>query len=312
MRVWVTGGSGFVGSNIVAAATAGGHDVLATVFSNALPDALGATSQQVDMLDPEQVGQSIASYQPDAVIHCAILNDWGTMYADRRLAWDSYVGATESTAASAADAGAAYVLVSTDWVFDGTQSGADEETPPNPVNLYGVLKLASEQAALMRGGAVARVSGVNGLHKAQPSAPRSQDPGFGYFAASIVDALGRGQPFDVWESPTINMVATPSLASQCGELMLDIAARRLDGVFHLCGADATERMELARLTCDVFDLDPSLLRSTPPPPEAMPEGGSVPYDTSLTTPRTDALLERSATPVRALLDEFRREYEQAA
>ena len=312
MRVWVTGGSGFVGSSIVAAATEAGHDVLATVYSTPLPGTLGATSERVDMLDPSGVKRSIDAYQPDAVIHCAILNDWSTMYADRRLAWASYVGATESTADAAHDAGASYVLVSTDWVFDGTQAGADEETPPNPVNLYGVLKMASEQAALMRGGAVARVAGVNGLHKAQPTSPRSQDPGFGYFVASIVDALGEGRTFDVWEADTINMVATPSLASQCGEMMLDIAARRLDGVFHLCGADATRRMELAELTCDVFDLDAALLRSAAPPPEAMPDTGAVPYDTSLTTPRTDTLLERRATPVRTLLEEFRRQYEAVA
>jgi dTDP-4-dehydrorhamnose reductase len=81
------------------------------------------------------------------------------------------------------------VLVSTDWVFDGTQSGADEATPPNPVNLYGVMKLASEMVTLERGGAFARISGVQGLHLARPATPWAQDRGFGYFAASIVESL---------------------------------------------------------------------------------------------------------------------------
>ena len=49
-----------------------------------------------------------------------------------------------------------FCLVSTDWVFDGTQSGATEDTPPNPINLYGFLKAASEIVTLERGGAVAR------------------------------------------------------------------------------------------------------------------------------------------------------------
>ena len=85
----------------------------------------------------------------------AILNDWKRMEEDRRLAWSAYVGATQTTIDAANDVGASYVVVSTDWVFDGTQGGADESTPPNPVNLYGVLKLASEITALERGGAVA-------------------------------------------------------------------------------------------------------------------------------------------------------------
>ncbi len=93
--------------------------------------------------------------------------------------------------------------------------------------------------------------------------------------------------------------------------MLDIAARRLDGVFHLCGADTVTRMELARLACEVFDLDPELLRSVPPPEEAMPDA-PIPFDTSLTTPRTDSLLERAATRLRTLLEEFRTQYEAVA
>lgn len=311
MKVWITGGSGFVGSNIVAAATTGGHEVLATVHHSRLPASLGATSDQVNVLDAAAVTRSIEAFRPDAVIHCAILNDWAVMYRNRRLAWDSYVGATEITADAATANDAAYLLVSTDWVFDGTQSDADEETPPNPVNLYGVLKLASEQAALYRGGAVARVSGVNGLHRAQPKAPRAQDPGFGYFVASIVDALSAEMPFDVWESDSINMVATPSLASQCGELMLEIVERRLGGVFHLCGADTVGRMELAELAADVFDLDASLLRSATPPAAALPDA-AIPYDTSLTAPRTSDLLGRSPTPLRTLLEEFRTQSEQVA
>ena len=199
------------------------------------------------MVDDSAVRGSIEQFAPDLVVHCAIMNDWHRMYADRDASWAAYVGATRSTAKAALDdAGAAYVLVSTDWVFDGTQGGAHEETPPNPINLYGTLKLASEMVTLESGGAVARVSGVNGMHVARPQTPRSQDRGFGYFVASLVDALGSGRPFTVWEGDDINMIATPSLALECGEIMIQIGERRLGGVFHCCGADAVTRRELAR------------------------------------------------------------------
>lgn len=311
MRLWLTGGTGFIGSNIVHEAVAAGHEVLTTVHSF-VPDAAdGYVTERVDMTDPDEVGASVRNCDPDVVIHCAILNDFDRMYADRRFAWDAYVGATRSTASAAAEIGAAFVLVSTDWVFDGTQSGADEETPPNPVNLYGVLKVASEMVALERGGAVARVSGVNGVHRARPESPRHQDPGFGYFVASIVDSLSKGRRYDVWESDDINMIATPSLASETAQLMLQMGRTQLSGVFHCCGADSVSRMELARLACEVFELDSDLVVSTPPPPTEM-LGVPVPYDTSLTTPRTDSLLGREATPLRTLLERFRNEYEAAA
>lgn len=305
MRVWLTGGTGFVGSNIVHAALAAGHSVMTTVHDFRPASPLGYETAVVDMTDEEGVGRSIKAFGPDLVIHCAIVNDLAGLYRDRRAAWEGYVGATRVAAEAAVAVGAAFVVVSTDWVFDGTQGGADEETPPNPVNLYGVLKLASELAALERGGAVARISGVNGVHRARPAAPRRQDPGFGYFVASVVDSLSRREPFTVWEAPTINMRATPSLASECAELILEIGRRRLEGIFHCCGGEAVDRMELARLACDVFGLDEGLLRSGPPP--ELP-GVRIPYDTSITSPRTSALLDRRPTPLRGLLARFRDEY----
>ena len=168
----------------------------------------------------------MTAFGPDVIVHSMILNDFAAMYADRELAWRSFVGTTETLARAADEVGAKLILVSTDWVFDGTQSGADEDTPPNPVNFYGVLKMASEQAAMLTAerAAVARVSAVSGMHWMRESTPRVQDGGFGYFVTSIVDALEAGQPFGVWEADDINMVATPSLASECGEVMWRIAA----------------------------------------------------------------------------------------
>ena len=312
MRLWLTGGTGFVGSNIVHVAVEAGHDVLTTVHSYQPSGDEPYATERVDAVDPKAVDASVAAFRPDVVIHSAILNDWDRMYADRRTAWDAYVTATANCAAAAHGAGAAFVVVSTDWVFDGTQGGADETTPPNPINLYGVLKMASELVALERGGAVARVSGVNGLHRARPAAPRAQDPGFGYFVASIVDTLSRGEEFDVWESDDINMIATPSLATETAEMIVRIGELGLEGIFHCCGGEAIGRMDLARLTCDVFDLDAELLRSSPPDAGAIPPTGRIPHDTSITRPRTTELLGHEPSSIRSLLERFRREYEAAA
>ncbi len=311
MRVWLTGGTGFVGSNIVHEALTDGADVMTTVHRFVPEGPVGYATDRVDMTDEAAVRSSIERFSPDVVVHCAILNDLSRLYVDREAGWRAYVTATGIVADAANAAGASFVVVSTDWVFDGTQPGADEATPPNPVNLYGVLKLASELVALERGGAVARVSGVNGVHRCRPDSPRRQDPGFGYFVASLVDTLRRGEPFTVWESDDINMVATPSLASESARMILRIGELGLSGVFHCCGRDAMGRMALAELACEVFDLDAGLIRSGPPDPDAMP-GAPVPYDTSLTAPRTSELLRREPTPVRRLLERFRTEYEAVA
>jgi dTDP-4-dehydrorhamnose reductase len=174
----------------------------------------------------------------------------------------------------------------------------------------------SEMVALERGACVARVMGVNGTHWARPTTPRAQDPGFGYFVASLVDALEAGKPFTVWEGPDINGVASPSLGAHCGEVVRAAivggygGGTQTDGsaIFHCCGAEAASRRQLAEATVDVFGLDRSLLRFGPAPTEAF-AGQSIPYDTSVSA---DATSQRLGTPLLTLIEllhAFKRERE---
>ena len=302
MRVILTGASGFVGSNI--------HKVLADRYGDEVVD------QRVDMTDAAAVSAHVLSSEADAVVHCAILNDWELMHRDRPAAWAAYVEATRHYADAARAADIPMCLISTDWVFDGTQSGAMENTPPNPINLYGFLKASSELVALERGAAVARVMGVNGTHWARPTTPRAQDPGFGYFVASLVDALEAGLPFTVWEGDDINGIASPSLGAHCGEVVRAVVAgghgggNHADGsaIFHCCGSESATRRELAEATVDIFELDRSLLEFGPAPAEAF-AGQRIPFDTSVSAEATSDRLGTPLLSLTELLLAFRQERE---
>lgn len=321
MRVYVTGGSGFVGSHVVRVFDGHGAEVFAPRHAD------------VDVTDPRAVRESVGGFGPHAVVHCAILNDLGAMYADRRAAWDGYVGATRNLVDASNEVGARMLLVSTDWVFDGTQPGATEDTPPNPINLYGFLKAASELAVEERAkrGSVARIAAVQGSPAADgrgldgaaadgaaPAAaalPREQDAGFGYFVAALVQRLRNGERFGVWESPAINMRATPTLASDAAELMWRVLERDLDGVFHCCGGESVDRRTLALRAAQVFELDPTLLDlGVAPPAEAFGAGVArgarrvaIPFDTSLDASRTAAALGVELPGVTEMLQSLCRE-----
>ena len=256
MKVWISGGSGFVGSHLV----------------RAFDDVCAPTHAEVDVTDAGAVRRSIAAYRPDAIVHAAILNDFTRLERD---GWRGYVGATRNVIDAAGDA--QVVLVSTDWVFDGP---ANEATPPNPINVYGMLKAACEMVPGVD--AVARLSAV----QAATDAPRSQDAGFGYFIAALVRALQAGEPFMVWEGDNINMVATPTLATDAAELVRRIVDGGHTGVFHCCGGESVDRRTLAERTVAAFGLDADLLAFGPPPEPPFP----IPYDTSLDARATAAVL----------------------
>jgi dTDP-4-dehydrorhamnose reductase len=256
MRAWISGGSGFVGRYLV----------------EAFDDVIAPSHAEVDLTDAEAVRRSVDACEPDVLVHAAILNDFSRL---EREGWAAYVGATRNMVEAAN--GAHVILVSTDWVFDGT-GVSDKATPPNPINLYGMLKAASEQVV----DTVARISAVQGAS----DAPRTQDAGFGYFVAALVRALRAGERFTIWEGPEINTVATPTLASDAARLIRRIAEGGHRGVFHCCGSESVTRRELARRTVEVFGLDGDLLEFGPAPVPSYP----VPYDTRLDATATAATL----------------------
>ena len=307
LTIAVTGSTGFVGSNIAAILQSRGHSVVG----------LGRTERTdapwpIRAVDFASIADlTVALAGVDAVVHCAIANDFNRLLADREYAYDSFVGMTSRVARATDATGSQLVYISTDWVMDGTEHLVPESNSGNPVNFYGFLKAMGEQVVRDLhpvAGAVCRIAGVMGRHQLQEDGPRSQDVGFGYFVYSLVSALRSGETFTVWNGPNVNEMTTPSLAAEIGAQIERVVTRRAGGTLHLVGDDAIGRFELAELVCDVFDLDRGLLRQGPPPEsELFP--APVPVDSSLSNVHTKSVLGLGPTPLRTLLETFRTELE---
>jgi dTDP-4-dehydrorhamnose reductase len=297
MRVAVTGGSGFVGSNLVSV-LGERHEVLAPGH------------EELDVTDATAVRRWARDRRPDAIVHAAIWNAFTDLLADRRRAWASFVGATRAVVDAANGAGAHVVLVSTDWVFDGTQGPATERTPPNPINHYGFLKAVCELVVAERAerGTVARIAGVQGVHRARPRTPRAQDAGFGYLVASAVEAVRDGRRFTVWDGPGLNAVGTPTLATHAAELIGRTLEREVTGTLHCVGGEHVDRVTLVRRALAAFGLDEDLLDVGPAPAGAFPSE-RIPHDTSLDGRATAAALDVELPDLDTTLSRLRAELE---
>jgi dTDP-4-dehydrorhamnose reductase len=291
--VLVTGGRGFVGSNLVHVLGEAGDEVLAPSHA------------ELDLIDRDATDAYVRAHEPEAIVHAAIWNAFAGLLSDRRRAWASFVDATRHVTDAANAVGARVVLVSTDWVFDGTQGPAAEDEPPNPTSAYGVLKVVSESVVRERAArsTIARIAGVQGAHRAQARTVREQDAGFGYLVASVIDALREGRPFVVWEGPELNTLASPVSAIDAARLIRRAIARDVDGILHCCGAEHIDRVSLARRAAGAFELDASLVRTGPAPPEA----GGGPFDTRLASEVTAAKLDMALPDLDDLFDVLREE-----
>jgi dTDP-4-dehydrorhamnose reductase len=313
MKVYVTGGTGLVGSNVIKVAVERHQfHVFATVHRRKLAPAWHCESGAVDVHSRQEVLESVRAFRPDVIVHCAVLLDLPLIYRDRKLGWQSYVEATGHLVEAANDVGAKLVLISSDWVFDGTQAMADETTPPNPINYYGLLKVVGETllAATGKDWAIVRVAGVNGVHWARPELALTQNAGLGNLAVAVAETLGRNRPFTVWEGE-VNMKGTPTLASEIGEIILRIIELDRQGIFHCCAAERTTRRELALATAKTFDLDASLIRFGLPDPTdpASLIGFPVPKDTSLSCDATARQLSYQPLDLFQVLGELREQME---
>lgn len=158
MSILVTGGTGFVGSNVVKALAARGQAVVVLArrmpaeerFSAFLgPLAEGVRTVAADVLDRDRVREAIEGHGVRAVVHTAVFNPM--TYGPGAPAEQARVNVEGPlTVAEAAHlAGATRVVyVSSAMVYGpcDPQAPVSEDRPANPSGLYGVTKYAGELA----------------------------------------------------------------------------------------------------------------------------------------------------------------------
>ena len=150
--------------------------------------------------------------------------------------------ATTRLAEIAAHLGARFIHVSTDMVFDGTQSPYRSTDMPNPLTEYGRQKLEGEKRILATADENLVVLRVTLLNGNSPSGMRSPHE-------RILGGLAAGSPPTLFEDE----IRQPACAENVADAMVELMERpNLNGLFHWAGSEEISRYELGLRILDRF------------------------------------------------------------
>lgn len=137
MKVAVIGSQGQLGSDLVEVLRDRGHEVL------------GLGHAEIEVTEAASVNECLSAWKPDTVINCAAYVRVDDAEDNGQQVMNTNAVGSLNVARSCRNLGARCLYISTDFVFDGNQAGPyNEDDRVNPINVYGVSKLAGELMAL--------------------------------------------------------------------------------------------------------------------------------------------------------------------
>ncbi len=244
MRILVTGVNGLVGTRLAAALTVRGHEVTG-LGRGPRRFASADAYVSVNLVDEDKLTVAVAAARPEVILNTGSMTEVDACESAARDALRVNGIAPGILAIAARDVGAHLVHVSTDYVFDGDTGPYSEDSVPNPRGVYALTKHIGEQAVKAVGSswAIARTAVVYGW----PPAGRQN------FGSWLLESLRKRTPVRLFEDQYVS----PSLAESVAEQLVELAERRLVGVWNICGAEVVNRVQFGQALCAEFGLDPT-------------------------------------------------------
>ena len=250
MRVLVTGSNGLLGTKLIELLLGRGDvDVSGASRGPCANRYLGEFPfWQADLSEPRAVTAVLEAFGPDLVIHTAAMTDVDGCERFPDRAWRENVEASRLVADACRRAGTRLVVLSTEYVFDGTAGPYAEEDRTNPLGVYGRTKLAGETVAreILPDCAIARTTVLFG------HAPNVRPN----FVTGLLARWRAGESTRV----VVDQVGSPTLADNLAQMVWALAEdRSARGVFNTVGATVVDRYAFAMEAAAMFGADPGLI-----------------------------------------------------
>jgi dTDP-4-dehydrorhamnose reductase len=215
---------------------------LAAAAANSAIEIAGPGRDEVDITEPEAVGDAIGRLRPDLVVNAAAYTGVDLAESEPQLAWRANAIGPRVIAEAADRVGIPLIHLSTDYVFDGTKGGPyNEDDITAPVGVYGKSKAAGEVA--VREAAerhlILRTAWLYGRHGNN-------------FAKTVIRLATERQELKI----VADQIGSPTSATDLARAILSVAPRLLEadatyGTFHLAGSGATSWFGFAERIVDL-------------------------------------------------------------
>jgi dTDP-4-dehydrorhamnose reductase len=270
--VLIVGASGQVGHHLTLAAERRGLPWSGTFHATPRP-----RLHQLDVRDPIAVADAVRAARTACVLAPVATADVELCEREPRASYQVNVLGIAHLVDAANDVGAAFVHLSSDYIYDGADGPYDEWAPANPLSRYGLQKLIAEHLVMQRAreALIVRTTVVYG-----------EEPQGKNFVCRLLESLREGREIAV----PADQVGTPTYAPTLADAVLDLIAAGARGVINVAGRRLATRYELAREIADVFGEDPDLVR--PVPTSELGQLAARPLRAGLRTELVERLLGR--------------------
>ena len=152
MKVLITGANGLLGQHLVKLLIESTNYMITATGKGVSRLPFNATNQfnyvSLDITNGVEVAAFIARDRPDIIIHTADITQVDECEQNPIHCWNTNVTATRFLLGAAEIIGAAFIYISTDFIFDGIAGPYLESDLPGPVNYYGSSKLGAEKSVM--------------------------------------------------------------------------------------------------------------------------------------------------------------------
>lgn len=228
--ILLTGGSGSLGTSILEVFHENNE-------SNSIVLAPSSSELDVTNLDSIKAYLASAGQSVVSIIHAAATTDWEKADSDPDQAFRVNALGTMNMAKASLEHGAKFVYISTDAVFPGLNKDGgytENDTPLNPVSIYGITKLAGEYiaASIIPNLIIARLGWLFGPNPSKDIK----------FVGKILGQLANGTHDILAVS---DKVGSPTYTLDAATRILELTSSDFRGVIHIVNAGIASRHEVA-------------------------------------------------------------------